>query len=124
MKNESSSLRKEINKSNLNFPIKITKKAIDIALKNLSPKNNNNILRISVKGGGCAGLKYLLNFVKNSNSLDISTNINGLNIAIDIFSAIHLRGTVIDYVQSLQESGFKFKNPLAKRTCGCGSSFS
>jgi iron-sulfur cluster assembly accessory protein len=116
-------LNKNINK--FNFPIEMTKKAIEIASKGLlQEKNNKNILRISVKGGGCAGLKYLLNFVKNKDNLDISKNINGLNIVIDIFSAIHLNGTTIDYVQSLQESGFKFKNPSAKRTCGCGSSFS
>ncbi len=126
MKNESD-LNKNINKFNSNFPITMTEKAISIALKSLSlEKNNKSILRISVKGGGCAGLKYLLNFVNNNNNdrLDISTKINELNIIIDVFSAIHLNGTTIDYVQSLQESGFKFKNPSAKRTCGCGSSFS
>ena len=74
MEKKKLSLNKDIDK--YNFPIEMTKKAIEIASKGLlQEKKNKNILRISVKGGGCAGLKYLLNFVKNKDNLDISKNI-------------------------------------------------
>lgn len=81
-------------------------------------------LRISVVGGGCSGYQYNLDFDSEERMGDVVMLIGGVNFFIDSVSSGYLKGTVIDYVSGLNESGFKFTNPNAKRTCGCGSSFS
>lgn len=81
-------------------------------------------LRIAVRGGGCSGLEYALDFSESERPGDTVLSIDGLKVFIDMASATFLKGTVIDYVKGLQGSGFKFNNPNAKRTCGCGHSFS
>jgi len=81
-------------------------------------------LRVGVTGGGCSGLQYLLDFTKDPNELDFVASEYGLNVFIDPFSAAHLRGTVVDYVDAISGTGFKFENPNIVRACGCGSSFS
>jgi len=80
-------------------------------------------LRVGVMGGGCAGLQYLLDFSETPSDDDMVAEENGITMYIDPFSAAHLIGTTIDYVDSLQGSGFKFENPNIQRSCGCGSSF-
>jgi len=109
----------------IQFPITFTKRAllaIKTALKQV--ENNIDILRVSIKGGGCAGFQYLLNFVDEIDEFDLIKNINNVQISIDIFSSMHLEGTIVDYLDTPEGSGFKFNNPSARRTCGCGSSFS
>lgn len=81
-------------------------------------------LRVSVVGGGCAGYQYNLDFDKEARMGDLTLDFDGLAIYVDPISAGYLKGTVIDYVNGLNASGFKFNNPNAKRSCGCGSSFS
>ena len=81
-------------------------------------------LRVAVKGGGCSGLQYALDFDENNRPGDTVLEIDGLKVFIDMASAKFLAGTTIDYVSGLQGQGFKFNNPNAQRTCGCGSSFS
>lgn len=81
-------------------------------------------LRIGVKGGGCSGLSYSLGFDAESKPTDTILEVEGLNIFIDMKSYLYLSGTQIDYSDGLQGKGFVFNNPNAKRTCGCGSSFS
>lgn len=81
-------------------------------------------LRVSVVGGGCSGYQYNLDFENEARMGDLSLDFDGVTIYVDPISAGYLKGTVIDYVSGLQGSGFKFNNPNAKRTCGCGSSFS
>lgn len=81
-------------------------------------------LRIAVRGGGCSGLEYALDFTNEERMGDTVLTFDGLKVFVDMASKQYLEGTEIDYVSSLQGSGFKFKNPNAKRTCGCGSSFS
>ncbi|MBN1633409.1 MAG: iron-sulfur cluster assembly accessory protein [Ignavibacteria bacterium] len=90
---------------------------------------DNNIpdtygLRIGVKGGGCSGLTYSLGFDAESKSTDTILEIEGINVFIDMKSSLYLSGTQIDYSDGLEGKGFIFNNPNAKRTCGCGSSFS
>ena len=86
-------------------------------------------LRIAVVGGGCSGLQYLLDFSKDSTDLDFEFEQFDLKVLVDPFSAAHLYNpamqnpTIIDYVDDLQGSGFKFENPNIVRSCGCGSSF-
>ena len=112
--------------SNTQFPIKLTEKAAHMALAALRETNGEDgeFLRISIRGGGCAGFQYGLNFVKDTDQTDLMTDIDGLQVVTDIFSINHLDGTEIDYVESLEGAGFKFNNQNARRTCGCGSSFS
>jgi iron-sulfur cluster assembly protein len=81
-------------------------------------------LRISVVGGGCSGFSYSMAFENQPNMLDKTYNYEGLKIFIDQASMLYLDGAQVDYVESLEGSGFKFNNPQVKSTCGCGSSFS
>ena len=81
-------------------------------------------LRIGVTGGGGSGLKYLLDFAKEPNGMDFVANQFGIVVFIDPFSAAHLNGTVVDYIDAINGTGFKFENPNIVRACGCGSSFS
>ena len=80
-------------------------------------------LRVSVVGGGCSGFSYQMNFENDSNPIDKTFDFGGLKIIVDQASLLYLKGTRIDYVESLTGSGFKFENPNVKSTCGCGSSF-
>ncbi len=81
-------------------------------------------LRVSVVGGGCSGFQYNLGFDGAARPDDAVLEQHGVRLLIDSTSAPYLQGTTIDYVSSLHGAGFKFSNPNASRTCGCGSSFS
>jgi iron-sulfur cluster assembly accessory protein len=81
-------------------------------------------LRVSVVGGGCSGFSYQMNFETQSNGIDKVYEFDGLKIFVDAASLMYLKGTRVDYVETLEGSGFKFENPNVKTTCGCGSSFS
>ena len=80
-------------------------------------------LRLKVLGGGCSGFAYDLYFDQQQD-IDQAFECNGVKMLCDQMSLMYLMGTEIDYVESLQGSGFKFSNPNVKSTCGCGSSFS
>lgn len=106
-------------------PIRITEKAVEMTKKALAEENlSGHGLRIAVRGGGCSGLEYALDFEEAARPGDTILEVSGLKVFIDMASLQYLKGTEIDYVTGLQGSGFKFNNPNAKRTCGCGSSFS
>ena len=107
-------------------PIRLTAKAIEMTKKALDEEGlgATHGLRIAVRGGGCSGLEYALDFADAARPGDTVLEFEGLKIYIDMASVQYLQGTEIDYVTGLQGSGFKFTNPNAKRTCGCGSSFS
>ena len=81
-------------------------------------------LRFGVTTGGCAGLSYEMSFQKNSYENDHVIEQDGINIFINDESVSFLKGTNIDYIDTLKESGFKYHNPNAKSSCGCGTSFS
>lgn len=81
-------------------------------------------LRVGVVTGGCAGLSYEMKFQKNPYDNDVTSEQNGLRIIINEESVPFLKGIQIDYVDTLKESGFKYKNPNASSSCGCGTSFS
>jgi iron-sulfur cluster assembly accessory protein len=81
-------------------------------------------LRVAVVGGGCSGFSYQMNFENDSNGIDKVFDFEGLKVFVDQASLMYLKGTKIDYVETLEGSGFKFDNPNVKTTCGCGSSFS
>ena len=80
-------------------------------------------LRMKVVGGGCSGLRYELAFDDPVGDHDTELDVNGVRIIVDEKSALYLTGTELDFVDTLQESGFKMNNPNATTTCGCGESF-
>ena len=81
-------------------------------------------LRVSVQPGGCSGFKYSLLIEDQSAEDDTILEHEGFRVFVDPFSAQYLSGVTIDYVSSMQGSGFTFKNPNSTGGCGCGSSFS
>ncbi|MBN8615762.1 MAG: iron-sulfur cluster insertion protein ErpA [Deltaproteobacteria bacterium] len=81
-------------------------------------------LRVRVIGGGCSGFSYDLFFEDEISDLDQKFESHGISMYVDMMSFQYLEGVEIDYVESLHGAGFKFQNPNAKSTCGCGSSFS
>lgn len=105
------------------FPITLSPKAIDMALRATKAEEGPLFLRVSIKGGGCAGLKYNLDIDETLSKFDITCHFGDLLVATDVFSVHYLAETEIDYQETLDGSGFKFNNPNARRTCGCGSSF-
>jgi iron-sulfur cluster assembly accessory protein len=80
-------------------------------------------LRIAVVGGGCSGFSYSMAFESNPGLLDKTYEFDGLKVFVDQASLLYLEGARVDYVETLEGSGFKFDNPNVKSTCGCGSSF-
>ena len=81
-------------------------------------------LRVSVVGGGCSGFQYSLGLDANARDDDIVVEQDGVKLFVDPISQQYVHGTMLDYVNGLHGAGFKFVNPNASRTCGCGSSFS
>lgn len=92
--------------------------------KELLVEKNAAWLRIGIRGGGCSGLSYFMDYVAEPESTDKQFEQDGLNVCIDRKSYLFLNGTEIDWEHSLVKSGFVFKNPDAKKTCSCGESFS
>ena len=106
-------------------PVTLTKKAADMAriTREQEGIDASHGLRIAVRGGGCSGFEYALDFEKEPRDNDWVYEQNGLTIYVDAVSAKYLEGTEIDYVLGATGAGFKFNNPQARGTCGCGSSF-
>ncbi len=106
-------------------PIQVTDSAIE-AIKNAIAAEGQpgDSLRVSVVGGGCSGYQYNLDFEKEARMGDLTLTYGDVSVLIDPVSAGYLKGTTIDFVSGLNGTGFKFNNPNAKKTCGCGSSFS
>ena len=106
------------------LPLFFTDEAIQAAKDAIAsePLETGENLRVMVRGGGCAGFSYVLDFT-GSKENDFIMNFDGLVVYLDPMSAMHLEGTTIDYVTSLMGMGFKFINPNATKTCGCVSSF-
>jgi len=105
--------------------IKLTKKAGDKVKEIISNKEKKPLgLRVGVRGGGCSGFSYYLNFSYEQEERNKEIESEGITIYVDPKSYLYLMGTEIDFVDELNQSGFKFVNPNAKRTCGCGESFS
>ena len=105
--------------------LQLTENAVQ-QLKTLLARNKltDHALRISVSDGGCSGFSYQLNFEKDQKPGDITLDLQNLTVYVDANSVPFLQGTVIDFVSGLYGGGFKFTNPNATGTCGCGTSFS
>ena len=106
--------------------ISITEKAKNkiIELRSKEGRTDNHHIRVSVKGGGCSGLMYDLDFDDASRPGDQVFEDQGIKIMVDKKSLLYLLGTQLDFSDGLNGKGFQFVNPNATRTCGCGESFS
>jgi iron-sulfur cluster assembly accessory protein len=105
-------------------PVKLTEKAAEMVKRAMADeKMVDHGLRVGVIGGGCSGLQYLLDFTPRATGEDFVDEQFGIPIFVDQYSAGHLMGTTVDYVDGLAGSGFKIENPNIQRACGCGSSF-
>lgn len=105
-------------------PVGLTEAAVGKVKEAISQQNlDGHWLRIAVVGGGCSGFNYDLDLVRESRPGDLTYQLDGVQVAVDEKSVPFLDGTVIDFVETLQGAGFKFNNPKAKSTCGCGTSF-
>ena len=85
--------------------------------------SSDHALRVAVRGGGCSGFEYALDFETNQRDADEVFEYDDLQVYVDPISARYLKGTTIDYQLGVAGTGFKFSNPKAVGTCGCGSSF-
>jgi len=108
--------------------IKVTPKAIQKirrAFEKMGVADTENAgLRLGVLGGGCSGLSYQFKFDTRPRPTDRIFDFDGVHIFIDPKSIRYLQGMTLDYKETLMESGFVFENPNAKKSCGCGTSFS
>lgn len=104
--------------------IELTPKAVDMAKKALAKRGTPDAgLRLGVRGGGCSGASYVIEFADKLRPRDLVFEFDGLKIVIDPKSLIYLRGSILDYEVKLMQHGFKFRNPNERAACGCGSSF-
>lgn len=104
--------------------VQLTEKAVEKVgeiLNTQEPKPAG--LRISVVGGGCSGFSYSMAFESSPGLLDKTYKFGDLKVFVDQASLLYLDGAEVDFVETLEGSGFKFNNPNVKSTCGCGSSF-
>jgi iron-sulfur cluster assembly accessory protein len=83
----------------------------------------NGVLRVAVVGGGCSGLQYKMDLQDNPANRDILVESGGVRVVVDPKSALYVTGSELDYVDALQDGGFKVKNPNAATSCSCGESF-
>ena len=82
-----------------------------------------SVLRVAIAGGGCSGFQYELGFDRGAVEDDQAFVSEGISVVVDPFSAPYLRGATVDYLETIQEAGFKIENPNAVASCGCGHSF-
>jgi iron-sulfur cluster assembly accessory protein len=105
-------------------PIVLTPKAVEMVKDAMQREGLAGYgIRVGVMGGGCAGFQYSMDFEQAQKEGDLTFEQDGVKLYIDPMSSMYLQGVTIDYVVGLQGAGFKFSNPNAKTTCGCGSSF-
>jgi len=104
--------------------ITLTVAAADHLKKVFKTNPQHKYVRLGVRGGGCSGFEYSIGLTEETEeSWDVSEH-HGITVVIDPVSMMYLDGVVVDYIESLEQSGFKFHNPLVRSQCGCGQSFS
>ncbi len=103
----------------------LTPKAIEMVKDAIQRENLAGWgIRVGVVGGGCSGFQYSMDFEKDAKDGDWTFEQGGIRLFVDPMSSMYLQGVTVDYVVGLQGAGFKFNNPNARTTCGCGASFS
>ncbi len=107
------------------MPVSLSEKAAQEVKKILTEQNlpEGTVLRIGVKGGGCSGFSYSLDFDTNTSEKDRIVEFHGVKMAVEKKFDPYLDGTVVDFYDGLEKRGFVFNNPNVQKTCGCGSSF-
>lgn len=103
--------------------VSVTEKAAKRLLQ-VKTEDDGEYLRASVKGGGCSGLNYNLEWDKTVGEYDKIFETNGIKLIVDLKSLLYLKGMEVDFSTDMLSGGFQFNNPNANRTCGCGTSFS
>jgi iron-sulfur cluster assembly protein len=86
-------------------------------------KDARLFVRVGITSGGCSGMSYNMSFDNNPSEMDREFDFDGLKMRVDLKALMYLTGTTVDYKSGLLGGGFQFSNPNAKRSCGCGSSF-
>ena len=89
----------------------------------IEQESDVSVLRVAIEGGGCSGFQYGLGFDRGAQEGDVEYESEGVRVVVDPFSAPYLMGAQVDYLETIQESGFKIENPNAVASCGCGHSF-
>ena len=89
----------------------------------MATEEDVSVLRVAIEGGGCSGFQYGLGFDRGAQEGDHEFDCEGVAVVVDPFSAPYLAGAQVDYLETIQESGFKIENPNAVSSCGCGHSF-
>ena len=106
-------------------PLTLTPKAVEMVKDAMAREKLTGYgIRIGVVGGGCSGFQYSMDFENTQKDGDSVYEQEGVKLYVDPMSSMYLQGVTIDYVIGMQGAGFKFNNPNARNTCGCGSSFS
>ena len=105
--------------------LQMTEKAVGKVKELLAAESKDGFgLRVAIQGGGCSGFQYGLTFDNQERPNDNVLEFGGLRVYVDAMSGMYLEGVKIDYIDSLEGSGFKIDNPKATGSCGCGHSFS
>jgi len=105
-------------------PINFTPKAVEMVKDAMARENLQGYgIRVGVVGGGCSGFQYSMDFENEAKDGDAVIDAGDIKVYLDPMSSMYLQGVTVDYVVGLQGAGFKFVNPNAKNTCGCGQSF-
>jgi iron-sulfur cluster assembly accessory protein len=89
----------------------------------MAEESDVSVLRVAIEGGGCSGFQYGLGFDRDAQEGDHEFECEGVRVVVDPFSVPYLTGARVDYLETIQESGFKIDNPNAVSSCGCGHSF-
>jgi iron-sulfur cluster assembly accessory protein len=104
--------------------INLTPKAVEMVKDAMSRENLAGYgVRVGVVGGGCSGFQYSMDFENSEREGDTVVDQDGIKVYVDPMSSMYLQGVTVDYIVGLQGAGFKFTNPNARNTCGCGQSF-
>ena len=105
-------------------PVQLTAKAVEMVKDAMSRENLTGYgIRVGVVGGGCSGFQYSMDFENAERDGDAVFEQDGIKLFVDPMSSMYLQGVIVDYVVGLSGAGFKFNNPNARNTCGCGQSF-
>ena len=105
-------------------PLLSVTEAAAVKIKQLMAEDEDvSVLRVAIQGGGCSGFQYGLGFDRGAVEGDLEFEQHGVTVVVDPYSAPYLQGARVDYVDSIQQSGFAIDNPNAVASCGCGHSF-
>jgi iron-sulfur cluster assembly accessory protein len=103
--------------------LSVTETAAEKIKQLMAEETDVSVLRVAIQGGGCSGFQYGLGFDRSAVEGDLELEAHGVQVVVDPFSAPYLHGAEIDYVDTIEQSGFAINNPNAVSSCGCGHSF-